>query len=271
MKPEMSEFSYGYAYTSELVPSLGSSVIAAPEFPSLQQEGKPGGGYDVKIDHGYPLFLQFKLSHHLARTNSKEYPLMGGAYYRWHMHARRHSSQHDLLLDLESKGNEVFYVAPAFHQTAELNAHYLAGSVVNTSVVFRPSDIGALPDDEEHYVVFNDRPLAYRCSDDPVEVKCRMMKDWIVTDRRQRKPRPLDQEGVIQIADEIADVLRQSRKRFPSGGHKSIDPDDVVRAIQSRPTLETLGFLSRTVLDSELLIIESIKAVPKRIRHRRST
>ena len=201
MKPEMSEFSYGFAFTSELVSSLGSHLLAAPQFPSLQQEGKPGGGYDVKIDYGLPLFLQFKLSHHLTRTNSKEYRLMGGAYYRWHMHALRHSAQHGLLLDLESKGHDVFYIAPVFHQTAELNTHYLAGSIVDESAAFRPGEIGPLPDDQEHYVVFNNRPLAYRCSDNPLQVEFRMMKDRLAVYKNQRKPRALNEAGIIKITE----------------------------------------------------------------------
>jgi hypothetical protein len=133
MKPEMSEFSYGFAFTNELIHAPGSHVVAAPEFPSLQKEGSPGGGYDVKIPFGSPLFLQFKLSHSMARTNSKEYGVMGGAYYRWHLHALKHSAQHDLLLDLESRGNEVYYVAPAFHQTAELNTYFQSKKIVEQS------------------------------------------------------------------------------------------------------------------------------------------
>ncbi len=132
MKPEMSEFSYGFAFTNELITAPGAHVVAAPEFPSLQKEGKPGGGYDVKIPFGSPLFLQFKLSHRLERTNCKEYMLMGGAYYRWHLHALRHSAQHDLLLELESTGSEVYYVAPAFHLSAELNTHYLSKQMSTT-------------------------------------------------------------------------------------------------------------------------------------------
>ncbi len=59
MKPEMSEFSYGFAFTNELITAPGAHVVAAPEFPSLQKEGKPGGGYDVKIPFGSPRFVQY--------------------------------------------------------------------------------------------------------------------------------------------------------------------------------------------------------------------
>ncbi|MGX5725664.1 hypothetical protein ACWKWZ_11500 [Metapseudomonas otitidis] len=271
MKPEMSEFSYGYAFTSELIASLGSQLVAAPEFPSLQQEGKPGGGYDVQINSGSPLFLQFKLSHYLARTNSKEHALMSGPYYRWHMHALRHSQQHNLLLNLERKGNDVFYVAPAFHLTSELNRYYLSGSIVEESAAFRPSAIGALPDREEHYVVFDKGHVAYRCSEDPLQIKFHMMRDWPFSEKPLRKPRLLNESGVVQIADEIIDVLRESKKQLPLAVHKSIDPDEVAAAVRSRPTLETLAFISRTVLDSELLIISPSGKDGERIQRRRRT
>jgi hypothetical protein len=69
--PEISEFSYGFALTNELVGWLELSV--APIFPSLIEEGKIGGGYDVKLDRpGAPLYLQFKRSEYMVRSWTKE-------------------------------------------------------------------------------------------------------------------------------------------------------------------------------------------------------
>lgn len=267
MKPEMSEFSYGFAFTNELIHAPGSHVVAAPEFPSLQKEGKPGGGYDVKIPFGSPLFLQFKLSHFMARTNSKEYGVMGRAYYRWHLHALKHSAQHDLLLDLESRGNEVYYVAPAFHQTAELNTYFQSKKIVEQSSRFRPSDIGSLPDDDDHYIVFRNG-VAYRCSDDRKSVRFQMMNHWLGAQGEERDSRALDDAGVHAIGETIVDALRQSRARRKLVGHKSVNPDDVARAIDNEPTLRTLAFVSRTVLDSELLIVAPQTQAHK-TKHRR--
>ena len=71
MTPEISEFSYGFALTNELVG--WAPLAAAPIFPSLLEEGKAGGGYDVHLDApGTPLYLQFKRSDCMKRKSAKE-------------------------------------------------------------------------------------------------------------------------------------------------------------------------------------------------------
>ena len=72
MKPDISEFSYGYALTEAFVWDTGLPVIGAPFFPSLIQEGQ-SGGYDVAVSFsGLLLFLQFKLSHLMTRRTAFE-------------------------------------------------------------------------------------------------------------------------------------------------------------------------------------------------------
>ena len=72
MRPNISEFSYGFAITSELVQAPGA-VTAAPVFPSLRAEGQPGGGWDVRLDRpGVPRFLQFKPCDQMTRGTCRE-------------------------------------------------------------------------------------------------------------------------------------------------------------------------------------------------------
>jgi hypothetical protein len=110
MKPDMSEFSYGYALTESMVATAPSGVSAAPLFPSLQEEGATGGGYDVQIPFvNAIIFLQFKLSDCMIRSSAfecKEHHLEA-PFYRMHLRSRRHSQQHDLLLDLVLLGRWV--------------------------------------------------------------------------------------------------------------------------------------------------------------------
>lgn len=168
MKPDVSEFSYGYALTEELIHQSGLPITAAPLFPSLIAEGQSGGGYDVHLPFvGFPLFLQFKLSYCMVKRSAHECQigLFKPNFYRMHLRPLKHSQQHDLLLDLEGKGYPVYYAAPHFHLPEELNDAYMKGQVVNRSVFFKPSDIGALPDQNEHHVSFKAGHPAYLFSE----------------------------------------------------------------------------------------------------------
>jgi hypothetical protein len=50
MKAHFSEFTYGFSLVSELASALGCAAV--PIFPSLIEEGKDGGGYDVEMGVG---------------------------------------------------------------------------------------------------------------------------------------------------------------------------------------------------------------------------
>lgn len=160
MKPEISEFSYGFALTNELVSWV--SLSAAPVFPSLIEEGKAGGGYDVKLDKpGFPLFLQFKRSHCMVRRSAREHQAVvasGGKlsvpYYRFPVTEASTSDQHELLLALDNGSNLVFYAAPRFHQTSEINHAWSRADVTRRSIFVAPQTIGAL-DDKQHHVAFD--------------------------------------------------------------------------------------------------------------------
>src|SRR5687767_9944038 len=96
MRPTISEFSYGFAITSELV-HIGGGVTAAPVFPSLIAEGQQGGGWDVRLDRpGVPLFLQFKLCDSMTRGTCREAQVAGFNVpcYRMHLRSARVSEQH---------------------------------------------------------------------------------------------------------------------------------------------------------------------------------
>ena len=127
-------------------------LLAAPVFPSLIEEGKSGGGYDVNINiPGFPLFVQFKRSDCLTRANAREIKKglpLNPPYYRFGITERWRSDQHKLLVALDDgNSNEVFYAAPRFHEVGELNAAYLTSDAANRSFYIRPRDIGAILDD----------------------------------------------------------------------------------------------------------------------------
>lgn len=154
--PQFSEFSFGYALTDNLIHGgLPHKLKAAPTFPSLYKEGKPGGGYDVKIPlTSTPLFLQFKIPQILTRKSNKTPPGFGTPYYRMHVRPGGQSLQHQNLITHGRRHRLVYYVTPRFHTTAALNKAFLNRRMIEESVFIRPSQIGSL-DDKHHFVAYD--------------------------------------------------------------------------------------------------------------------
>lgn len=257
MKPDISEFSYGYAVTEELAVNHKSRVVAAPIFPSLYEEGKNGGGYDVKIPfRGTPVFLQFKLSDYLSRKSAKEHISLSLKlpYYRMHLRPLKHSQQHQLLLDLEATGETVYYIAPEFHLPKELNRHYLARSVLKNSAAFAPSVIGALPDPDDHYVVFEKgSTYGYRCSDEPKRVERTNLTSALEALRRRKRVRDLGEEGLSALNRKMVEVIRQCSGAVGLGDGPV---EDVEAIAERRSSIESAAYLARTYFSCELLILE---------------
>ncbi|MBR8839749.1 MAG: hypothetical protein DSM106950_38560 [Stigonema ocellatum SAG 48.90 = DSM 106950] len=172
MKPDFSEFSYGFAITKELVDLCGKYLTAAPLFPSLLQEGKIG--YDVKLDlAGFPIFLQFKISDYMNNKNAKEVRkgVLHPPFYRMSLRSKRYSNQHDLLLQLENKGNLVYYVAPSFYTRYQFDDYFINNQTALNSVFIKPNQIGIINDYDNHCVSWeNDHGSVWRFST-PVQIQ----------------------------------------------------------------------------------------------------
>jgi len=175
-----------------------------------------------------------------------------------HLRPLRFSDQHDPLLDWEAQGNEVYYVAPEFHEQIELNQFYLARSIVDNSACFTPADIGSLPDQYDHYVVFD---RAGRTA-------------WVHSDERRRTEKRFEKGGFadyfIDVIDakkhEVSlDFLEEQNRRFLSfldsrekevGGLQRFELEFRQRARRSRKEAALfLSYLARTYFDAELIII----------------
>lgn len=259
MDSDFSEFSYGYAVTEEIVRHLKAHIISTPEFPSLYEEGTKGG-YDVKIPaRGKPVFLQFKLSEYLGRTNSKEYKdsILSIPYYRMHLRALRYSEQHNLLMDLENSGESVFYIAPEFHLLTELNDFYLRNVVVNNSAAFSPLNIGPLPDDGPHYVVFErESVVGFLRSDDTKRVSKISLKEGFLefVQTFDINTRQIDESAFREISEKMVEALKRTKQHLWKY-QKTIDIAGVERIVAQRSPIEAVAYMTRTFFDSELLVL----------------
>ncbi len=255
MQPDISEFSYGYCLTEELANHSGLKFQAAPVFPSLIAEGKLG--YDVALlISGRPLFVQFKLSHCMVRGTANEVKRkkLETPFYRFHLRPKRHSKQHQLLVDLEARGHLVLYAAPSFHQRDELNDAYIARKVVARSFFCRPSAIGSLPDGKDHHVAFAPGQSAYFCSRRPtllrpVRDEQRELEDYVLTWAADAPPMEQSREAWRALADELVSVTRHriSAREFMS--------DAKLTALNLREPEAQAAYLARAFFGCELLVV----------------
>ena len=258
MRPLVSEFSFGYALTEEMASGRFGTLNGAPIFPSLYSEGKTGGGYDLKLPFtGIPIFLQFKLSHYLKTRKAKEWNLYGQPYYRMHLRPLKYSDQHNLLLDLEKSGKLVFYVAPIFYTSNELNQYYSTNTVSSNSIFFKPSNIGPLPDHNEHYVAFSSSSsFGYLCSEEPKKIKATLKTDFIsgILKLPNEDFKSIDSEFFRSLSNSIQKYLIEKlnlREDIVLIKEKFLEKN--ISDLISEATI--LTYLTRTYFNAEVIII----------------
>jgi hypothetical protein len=215
--PEISEFSYGFALTNEIVG--WAPITAAPLFPSLIEEGKAGGGYDVKLDMpAVPLYLQFKRADCMIRRSVREIcthnlPLLL-PFYRFKITESGRSDQHELLLALDDGSCLVFYAAPRFHELSEINNAWSDNVVATRSIFVAPSRIGPL-DTESHHIAY-DEQQAWLCSDpQPIDFLNGSNLIEELRDRLEADSRPL-REKISELLEQIYSVALRAHVEAPT-------------------------------------------------------
>lgn len=170
MKLGYTEFSFGYAFTENLIRSAAARPRGAPVFPNLIQEAQLG--YDVRIDlPGQPVFFQYKLPELMVRRSAAEIatfdlPGMNVPFFRMPLMRRDQSDQHLLLIRLEQQfPGTVFYATPTMENRETFNIAYNVGEVHLRSIFLSPQDIGLLPDDKQHVISYQiDLDHCWLCS-----------------------------------------------------------------------------------------------------------
>ncbi len=254
MEARLTEFSYGYCVTEELANGTASGFKAAPHFPSLFAEGKAGGGFDVRI--GNALFLQFKLSDELTRRSARETQkgLLEPTFFRFWLHRRDRSSQHQMLLDLESQGsNQVYYIAPEFADLDSLDDAYNSAGVLTQSAMFSPTAIGPLTDDGYHSVAFRPKEAFGWFLSAPKQVRI---------DRTSQLIRglvgnsaPLDDPASTNVRDWLNGLAAHMHQIIQRNEGKIPNPTKHTRGLQSdRGPLDEVAYLARTHFGCEFFL-----------------
>ncbi len=175
-------------------------------------------------------------------------------FYRFYLRPKKYSDQHEMLLELESQGNNVYYVAPKFHLTSELNDGYLNGEIIERSLFLRPAQIGNISDDSNHHVAFRDGYPPYLLSEPrqiAETVNGRPSLLDAMTDIALTKDNPvLSIERLTEIASGMVSIIERSRVGA------TIDKELFNRLQELAPD-EQLGYMARTFFDCELFIVEA--------------
>ena len=154
MRAQFSEFSYGFAFTHELVNHL-PGITVAPHFPSLVEEGRIG--YDMSMPiHGVPMFFQYKISEFLKGSSAKYWSSHQRPHFRFEVTSPKTSPQHNLLKDLADSGKEVFYVAPSLYESQYFNAAYHQNRICSSSVCVPVGKLRRLGTDQYLHITFTD-------------------------------------------------------------------------------------------------------------------
>lgn len=281
MTPEISEFSYGFALTNEIVG--WNEVSTAPIFPSLIEEGRSGGGYDVRLDMpGVLLFLQFKRADCMVRATAKEIqhfdlPL-SIPFYRFKITETGKSRQHELLLELDDGVNLVYYAAPRFHELSEINSAWSTNQIASRSIFVTPNDIGIL-NEESHHVAYDDinaylcsepKPLGFYSSSNlieklgnnliadpqPLGSKLPALHERVERARRNVEKRILDRQTASLKKEGPLELVFQTEERSI---RRQIEP---VSTRQAKPlsgpnkVLRDIADTASKVFDTQLLVVQ---------------
>ena len=204
---------------------------------------------------GVPLFLQFKLCDQMTRRTCREARQRNFSVpcYRMHLRPARSSRQHEMLLDLETAGQDVYYCAPQFHKPTELNSAFLQRAVRDRSVWIRPSDIGVLPDDRDHHMSFEfGGPWTLFSDPKPIDGK-RVFEDVErhLADRlREQGPTPISETRLDALADvitRIADERRHISQRERDAFAETVPPTE---------PLQRVAYYGSVFLDSQLFVVQ---------------
>ena len=252
MKSEFSEFSYGFAITHGLLLD-DPSVVRAPHLPSLIEEGN--SGFDVKLDYtGHALFLQFKLSDHLIRSNALYWDYYRDPYFRIEVTPSRISEQHNLLRQLAESGEDVFYVAPLFYTISEFDQAFRTNQVGERSIWIPLTDLPDITDNEPHHITFagKNNPSWHT---EKGNLEGKLIEDEFSWQRTQSDMSGrFERNDLREINDEylqeLLENLLQIRDNRIRGYSRSPE-----RPTETRDTLVEINYLLTTFYGVEMIIL----------------
>jgi hypothetical protein len=251
--PDFTELTFGYAYLRELERrhATGGAFPLAPDFISQNDEAELGYDVAVTLDGATPLFIQFKRSFVLTRSNARE--VLDGTYsgpqiFRMHLHKRGAYRQHKALQRLEAAGNEVQYVTSQIYTRRQFDDAFAQQRIVShASAHFLPSEI-TLPDDtDEHHVSFRaEDPHGYVYSEEGRQFP-RKVANRDTWSSRVRERRRSYKENLRSLKKAVQVMSSDVSNLSPLG-----------RLLRNKPVEQKASILAYVTLDAQLTFVKEV-------------
>lgn len=157
MECRFSEFQYATGILMEFLNVKGKKIFS---IPNLVEEANLG--YDLKIHDVVPIYIQFKIPEYMKKSTAIQYNDFLSPYYRIKLRTdsnKGKKSQHELLVNLAIKGNNlVYYVAPYFYTEEDFSINYLASTLISNSLFKNIKGMNNYIDDDEHFICYTQSP-----------------------------------------------------------------------------------------------------------------
>jgi hypothetical protein len=262
LRPGFSERVFEFSFNAEYADRNRAILAGAPSIPTQNQEKSLG--YDVMFEvngHGgaiHAVALQHKVSRFVDRlgpTNTDFWRAAGGPYFAF----RLDTDQYNLIQFMAAArvpSVEFQFCAPLFATRAEMNSHYMTGSVEGNSMWIDVAGAGPITDGDAHTIIYRqDGTQAFRFSQSPkmltIAGDAARRVQW--EGRRMstlEAPELIYSTALKRLREYWPDRRAKTRKRSDemSGGLPSKLPNEV------EPTLANAGRLLADYFGMSLLL-----------------
>ena len=134
MRARFSESSFAFAFVQQLCNRWRQHIIGFPEFPSQISEGRPGGGYDARLEseNGFIYLMQFKRCEYMKWKTARESACITPPYFRFQVYGPKRSHQHQLLIDHEYTKSELRWRQAILYRLINREIEYIRSEPYST-------------------------------------------------------------------------------------------------------------------------------------------
>lgn len=213
MNPGFSERTFEFCFNAEFCQTFGGLLASHPHIPSQREEKDLGYDVEIKIQQSQfttSIFIQHKVSAFAevrAGRNAKFYDAHGGPYFRFVVD----NHQHNTLCELSRNKGNAYYCAPRFHLRHELEAHFRAPSIGDSSLLLDPLDVGEIVDTDHHNITYKPDGTGSRLHSETREF--RRVYSGSKENPPEFRKQEIDKDYIGSLSDELMSRTVDSRFR----------------------------------------------------------